>query len=362
MRICVDARCLNRPHVRGIGRLLTEMIERSPSAYSWILLADREDLPLHRPKHGDLRTVILAEHGYRYHIWTQLTLPAAAAWYRGDLLLCPANEAPLLSKLPTVSIVHDVIEWKPEFVGEFKKTFYRDRLLPRAFSRSAKLITVSHTSATEIQKLWPACQPDVIFNGVSNSYFHAHDVCDGTAHETIHATSRFLLYIGGEIPRKRFDWALNVWKPFADRVRLVTLGIDPSKGRQRVAEIESQIRERIVFLDFIPDEKLPVVMSSANCVLYPTLYEGFGLPVIESNAVGTRILHSPCGSLAELLGPLSVSLPVDDETAWSRAITDAIKSPPSATERNASRLWARQFDWDRTAATYQLIFDSVVHG
>lgn len=342
--------------------MLTEIIERSPSACSWTLFADREDLPFHRPKKGNLHLVIFAEHGFRYHTWTQLTLPAAAAWYRGDLLVCPANETPLLSKLPTVSIVHDVIEWKARFVGEYRKSYYRDRLLPKAFARSARLITVSRTSASEIQQLWPGCRPDVIYNGVSSLFLQASERRAGSAHDLINSLSPFILYIGGEIPRKRFDWALHVWESFSDRVKLVTLGIDPSEGMQRVAELEPQIQDRIRFLDFIPDEKLPNVMSSARCILYPTLYEGFGLPVIESNAVGTRILHSPCGSLAELSGPLSVSLPMDDKAAWSRAITDAISAPPSAAERNAAQAWARQFDWDRTADAYQSAFNSVVRG
>jgi glycosyltransferase involved in cell wall biosynthesis len=362
MRICVDARCLNRLHVRGIGRLLTEVIERSPPAYSWILLADRDELPFHRPKHANLQVVILGERGYRYHTWTQLTLPLAATWFRGDLLLCPANEAPLLSKIPTVSIVHDVIEWKPEFAGEYKKSPYRDRLLPRAFSQAAKLITVSHTSATEIQQLWPACSPAVIYNGVSDSFFLAREVRDGGTKGSVNSPAPYVLYIGGEIPRKRFDWALHAWEPFADRVELRILGMDPDKGKKRIERLERRSRNQITFLKFVPDKKLPDVMGAAACILYPTLYEGFGLPVIEANAVGTRIIYSPRGSLAELTGPLSVSLPVADEAAWSRAIGDAIKAPPTESERRAARTWARQFDWNRTAAAYQSIFHSVVHG
>ncbi len=362
MRICVDARCLNRSHVRGIGRVLTEVIERSPASFSWILLADRQDLPFHQPEHEDLRVVTLAEHGYRYHTWTQLTLPAAAAWYRGNVLLCPSNEAPVLSKVPTVSIVHDVIEWKPDFVGESKNSFYRGRLLPRAFSRSAKLVTVSHTSAAEIQQLWPSCRPEVIYNGVSNLFLQSRNAPVECEHTQVNSLAPYILYIGGTIPRKRFDWALRVWKPFADRVKLVTLGIDPSKGEQRIAELDARLRDRIEFLDFIPDEKLPDVMGAAKCVLYPTLYEGFGLPVIESNAVGTRIFHSPCGSLAELVGPLSVSLPVDDAAGWARALTHAIETTPSETERDAARAWASQFDWDSTADAYQSVFHSVFRG
>ncbi|WP_222435525.1 glycosyltransferase [Allorhodopirellula solitaria] len=169
----------------------------------------------------------------------------------------------------------------------------------------------------------------------------------------------FILYIGGSIPRKRFDWALQVWQPFADRVELLTLGVDPTRVQRQMEAIEPCNRARVKFLDFIPDEDLPDLLASAKCVLYPTLYEGFGLPVVEANAVGTRIVQSPCGSLAELIGPLSVSLPTDDDEAWSRAIGLSLETPPSERNRNDAQAWARQFDWDATADAYQCVFQSI---
>ena len=98
----------------------------------------------------------------------------------------------------------------------------------------------------------------------------------------------------------------------------------------------------------------------ATAVLYPSLYEGFGLPVIEAQAVGTPILFSDVGSLSELKGPGAVVLPVDDLPAWVRAaahILDTRSGVPGPDR--VARAWARQYSWeaytDRTLAVYDSV-------
>ena len=98
----------------------------------------------------------------------------------------------------------------------------------------------------------------------------------------------------------------------------------------------------------------------ASAVLYPSLYEGFGMPAIEAQAVGTPVLFSDVGSLSELKGPGAVVLPVDDLAAWVRAVDDILQSNTTGRQPNTiARAWAQQYSWDayceRTLDVYRQV-------
>jgi glycosyltransferase involved in cell wall biosynthesis len=103
---------------------------------------------------------------------------------------------------------------------------------------------------------------------------------------------------------------------------------------------------------------MPRLYLRAAAVLYPSLGDGFGLPVIEAQAVGTPVLFSDSGSLSELKGPGAVVLPVDDLSAWVRAADLIVRSRPASTGPDRiARAWAGQYSWDscvkRTLAVYE---------
>jgi glycosyltransferase involved in cell wall biosynthesis len=98
----------------------------------------------------------------------------------------------------------------------------------------------------------------------------------------------------------------------------------------------------------------------AAAVLYPSLYEGFGLPALEAQAVGTPVFFSDVGSLSELKGPAAHVVPVDDMRGWVTAVSAAVTVRRDDPHPNdAARRWARQFSWDayaqRTLAVYRAI-------
>jgi glycosyltransferase involved in cell wall biosynthesis len=99
----------------------------------------------------------------------------------------------------------------------------------------------------------------------------------------------------------------------------------------------------------------------AAAVLYPSLYEGFGMPVVEAQAVGTRVLFSDVGSLTELKGPGAIVLPVDDLQAWVRTI-DLLLQARSATAEpdRIARAWARQYSWDAYTDRTLAVYNSVI--
>jgi glycosyltransferase involved in cell wall biosynthesis len=114
------------------------------------------------------------------------------------------------------------------------------------------------------------------------------------------------------------------------------------------------------FLPFVAESDLPRLYQNAVALLYPTLYEGFGLPALEAQAVGTPAVFSPVSSLPEVAGPAAVLVPPTDMAAWRTAVAQLIEERLTAcAPREESRLWARQFSWAQTAAKTVEIYKGV---
>src|SRR5205814_9239051 len=121
------------------------------------------------------------------------------------------------------------------------------------------------------------------------------------------------------------------------------------------ARVPSHLRHRFVCLPFVPADAMPALYARAEATLYPSLYEGFGFPALESQAVGTPVLMSAAGSLRELIGPASIVLPADDFPQWVDAVRQTLTHRPDRLPE--ARAWAMQFSWrrsvDRLLAVYQ---------
>ncbi len=364
MRVALDARTLNREHVRGIGRCLKELVTRSSEKHGvqWDLLGDRPDLPFHLPKARGQTIDLFEFRGYRFHSWEQLGVPHRAAKRGADLLHAPANRVPWWQPVPTVTTVHDTIPWQQEEPG-WHRGWYLHQLLPRAFRKCAAIITISESSKRDILRRWPDLAPKlhVIPNGVGDDYL---DATPQPLYERLlgHGIrTPYLLYFGGSIPRKRLDWALRVAEALSvSGVQLVLCGVEPECHEKVRAEVSPQLRERICFAPFIAEEDLPNLYQNAVAVLYPTLYEGFGLPALEAQAVGAPVLFSDVSSLGELKGPGAVVLPPYDLDQWVASCRALLaRRSVFPTPNDESRIWARRFSWDqyteRTVEVYRAV-------
>lgn len=364
MRIAVDARCLNVPHVRGIGKMVTEVVTRlaKRDLARFVLFADRPDLPMHVPRLTTVEAEVHSVRGYRWQRWEQLHLPWRARRSGCQLLHCVANTAPLWQPIPTVISILDTIPW--EF-GERSDhgSWYWDWILPLAFRRAAAVITISQSSRRDIERRWQAIPPIyVVPLGVADAYF---EMVEGAVAERLRAQGvrrPYLLYLGGAVRRKRLDLALHVFKEMQARdVQLVVCGLEKNAHEQIRSSMAPDLQSRLILMDFVAEEDMPSLYQNATAVLYPTLYEGFGLPVVEAQAVGTPVLMSDVGSLAELIGPGTFVLPAEDRTAWVATAQRLIQERRNTvTPNRESQQWARAFSWDRCAEKTRAVYEDVV--
>lgn len=363
LRIAVDARCLNVEHLRGMGKSLYELVKRTSEsgAVDWHLFGERPDRPMHVPN-DSCAVSVFETRGYRFAAWEQYSLPAAAARLGVDLLHAPATTAPWWQPVPTVVTVHDDIPWQSQDDPHWRPGVYRDRVLPAAYHRASAVTTVSNTSRRDILARWPALKPKlhVISPGVDERYLEAMpDQRPLVLGEQV-ISEPYLLYLGGADPRKRLMWALQAWWTGGAQAAMVVCGLERAAHAQVRNTVPRHLQDQLILAPFVSEADMPRLYMRAAAVLYPSLYEGFGMPVVEAQAVGTRVLFSDVGSLSELKGPGAVVLPVDDLQAWVRTI-DLILQSRSSTygPDRIARAWARQYSWeaytDRTLAVYNSV-------
>jgi glycosyltransferase involved in cell wall biosynthesis len=350
LHVAVDARCLNTAHVRGMGKSLFELVKRTTQAglIEWHLLGDRPDRPLQAPT-GVGNVELFETLGSRVHAWEQWSLPRRARQLGVDVLHAPGTSMPWWQPVPTVVTVHDTIPWRGEDPA-WPAGFYRDRLLPSAYHRASAIVTISECSRRDILARWPHLRAKlhVVALGVDERYLDLTWDSRPVTVNGLPVSKPYLLYLGGMDVRKRVTWAINVWLGVACRdVTLICCGLEPACHESVRAGIPAERQHQFITASYVGEDDMPRLYMQATAVLYPSLYEGFGLPVIEAQAVGTPVLFSEVGSLAELKGPGAVVLPVDDLSAWVRSVNEVLSARDSEADRNRpARAWARQYSWD----------------
>jgi glycosyltransferase involved in cell wall biosynthesis len=237
---------------------------------------------------------------------------------------------------------------------------YRGRLLPKAFRRCAKIITISNHSKMDILRLWPelADKIRVIPHGVSDSYLGCVPAPLGKSLRDVGVKQPYLLYLGGTIPRKRADWTLELYQALGRTdIGLVICGIPEAAHESYRQSLRPEFRANVVFAPFLAAEDMPSLYQNALAVLYPTLYEGFGFPALNAQAVGTPIILSKVSSLCELVGPGSIALEPNDANAWVAACNAVIERRLATAAPDAlARDWAKQFDWRNSAAAHWEVY------
>jgi glycosyltransferase involved in cell wall biosynthesis len=300
--------------------------------------------------------------GAKGHLWEQFVLPTKL---KGRVLWSPSATGPLIVRRQVLTL-HDVAYLDaPEFFSASFRRAYAI-LTPLLARRVAALVTVSEFSRQRIAaRLGLAAERiRVIENGVSDT-FRAH------APEEIAATraaldlpARYLLVQATSDRRKNLARLAQAWSRalpvLPEDLMLVVTG---HRGRSHVFGEGPEVDEglfRARFLGFVAEEHLGPLTAGAEAFLFPSLYEGFGLPVIEAMACGTPVMTSNVTSLPEVAGDAALLIDPTDVDAIAAAIV-RIASDGELREnlKRRGEARARLFSWDRAAEKYARLFAEI---
>jgi glycosyltransferase involved in cell wall biosynthesis len=287
-----------------------------------------------------------------------------------DLYHALAFVAPPSVPCPFVVTVYDLSFIRyPEALSTLRRR-YLQTFTRSTCQRATRVIAISESTARDLVELMaiPGGKIDVALPGVTADFrpYPPDQVEEFRQQHKL--PKRFCLFLGTLEPRKNLPMLLRAYASLtpAERqeVHLVLAGGKGWMYDEIFATIEARgLAETVHTPGYVAAETLPLWYNAAEAFVYPTLYEGFGIPIVEALACGAPVLASNCSSLPEAAGEVGALLPPHDEAAWAEALRQIIHHPQHRAEQAApGQQWAATFTWERTArqtvASYQRAFET----
>jgi glycosyltransferase involved in cell wall biosynthesis len=367
VRIGIDARKL---HDFGIGtfiRNLLRQLARLDSQTEFVILC--------RPEDRDALAVIgenfrpVAETSGNYSISEQLKIPWALKREGVTLFHAPHYVLPPLVQCRSVVTIHDCIHLMfPQYLPQRGAFTYAKWSIRQAARHSTRVMTVSESSKRDILRFVDT-EPgkiDVIYNAYDERFAiepREDDVVRVRERYQLH--DEFVLYAGNVKPHKNLERLIDAFHIVRNRgldhLKLVLIGDDISKYTAlRRAVHKHQLHKYVRFLGYLPEETLAVMYRLAGVFVFPSLYEGFGLPPLEAMASGTPVVTSNVSSLPEVAGDAAVLVDPYDP----RAIADGIYSVLTDEKLRRGMVHkgiarAGMFSWEQSVRRIRAIYREV---
>jgi glycosyltransferase involved in cell wall biosynthesis len=285
-----------------------------------------------------------------------------------DIVHNPFPSAPPV-KVPLVVTVHDAgFALFPESYPRRGLRFHQ-RALERTSERADLVITVSQAALEEVAAHSPISRDRlrVVYQGVDHQRAAAAEIEPVLLRHRL-ADAPYVLWVGSLEPRKNVDALVKAFLVLAESNavphRLVLVGPLGWLHQGLISDRErGLLGDRLRALGAVSDDELRALYAGADLFAFPSLHEGFGLPVLEAMAQGTPVACSDIAALAEVSGGASVLLPPTDIGAWATAIADITSDAARrATLAAAGYERAGQFSWERTARETHAIYEELVGG
>ncbi|MDD5079049.1 MAG: glycosyltransferase family 1 protein [Candidatus Omnitrophica bacterium] len=380
MLIGIDARFAVHKR-RGIGNYTLKLIKNLAEIdikNKYILYIDIEDRDNILPVKSNFKIQRIRPSNYL--VWEQVMLPMRAKRDNVDILHCTGNTAPILldNRIRLVVSIHDVMYLKkyselPKSTSFYQRMgrLYRKTVVPKTISHLSMVLTVSEFSKNDIINNLRG-----IGGGRVRVVYEAANEVFGQVEKTtslqkikrkFNIEGRYILTLGAEDPRKNTDLVI---KKFLDlknenkiKEKLVIVGIPDWKHTKfyNIAQ-ESKCKNDIIFTDFISEEDLVMLYNCASLFLYPSLYEGFGMPVLEAMACGVPVITSNVTSMPETAGDAAILINPRDSEELKGSILNLLNNEKLRDELIKKGLQqAKKFSWKRmaeeTLKVYQMCFE-----
>ncbi len=353
MRIGYDGSAIG-PRPSGVGHyaasLLDALLTQFPSS-QFLFLS-------HRARHesAGANLVLTQKRSFAVkELWMQAWLPHILARHNPDLCHFTNSVVPLCFRRPYVVTVHDLSlirhpEWHPRW-----RRLWMGNILRPSVVRASRIICDAESTRRDILE-WAPVDParvQVIPLAARASFFGARSEGEKAAIREKYALFRpFILYVGNIEPRKNLSRLLEAFGRLnPPGIDLVLVGRRAWDWREALGESGNRgARGKVRTLGYVSEQDLSALYQSARAFVYPSLMEGFGLPVLEAMASGTPVLASNVEPLASLVGDAGRLVRPDCTREWQLALVEAIEDRRMCAVLGArGRARAEQYSWDRVA-------------
>lgn len=298
-----------------------------------------------------LKTSYKKKGGLVRFLWTQFVLPFKVG--KNDIVYHPFQYLSLFSRAKQIITIHDFI---PLYYPEVAKHqyYYYKFIMPILLKKAYKVICISENTKNDVLKFYNIDSDKLvkIYNGYDRELFNVNNVREDIL-EKYNITRPYFIAVGAGYSHKNLETALNAFSEIVNKFdsEFVIVGKDSNyilKLKELVKKLH--IEKQVKFIGYVPDEDLPTLYNKSKAFVYPTLYEGFGLPILEAMACETVVLTSNNSSLPEVYGDAALDFDAKDEkeivNKMKLVLTDS-KLREKLIELSKKQI--AKFTWDNTA-------------
>jgi glycosyltransferase involved in cell wall biosynthesis len=362
MRVGFDARMLHASgigtHIRGLLEAVHELPEHERPKFTHF------GVPTELNKYPYMAGVHVPFTAKVYSFRERFGFPRAAGF---DFYHVPHYNVPQRMDRPYAVTIHDLIHiLVPEVLKSPAKMAYARYLMKSAADRAEVIFTISESSKRDIMEQLGAPAEKLVYvpNAVSSSWKRADKFQVEQVRKSYDLNRPFMLAVGVNKPHKNFPWLVRsyaAWKGRSD-VDLVICGVKAHNSAPlRALAAESGVAEKVRFIEYLDHDRLPALYQAAFALVFPSLYEGFGIPIIEANQLGVPVLSSNVTSMPEVGADAAIYF-VPRSTDSLHSALDQLITSDSLRERLISSGYANaaRYKWADAARitvdTYRRVF------
>ena len=372
LRIVIDVR-----HIRdfGIGTYIRNLIRalaEIDAENQYLLASDNPDEPELSGLPGNFEFAVY--HPPKRRIWEHFSYGWFLRSLAPDLIHMPLNQTPFFMPQPYVVTIHDVSSF---LFGSHSGMRENIRLygFRRGLLRSSCVIAVSDATKRDVENLLgvPGERIRQVYSAPDPRFFGPDGVGEEEMQQVLERyqiQQPFLLYAGRIRPHKNLPRLIEAFAvvrnqlenhPVYKDLRLIIIGDEISKHPEvRRSVVQTRNQHVVRFLGFIPFETLKIFYAAAHAFVFPSLYEGFGLPPLEAMATGTPVVTSNVSSLPEVVGEAAMVVNPENVFDMARGIREILTDEQLRTRLIAAGAeQARRFNWRRTAENVLEVYRSV---
>jgi glycosyltransferase involved in cell wall biosynthesis len=363
MRIAVNTRFLLKDYLEGYGFFIHETMRRivlSHPEHEFIFLFDR-------PYEKDfvyaenVTPVVIgppARHPVLWKLWYDFKVPAVLKKYKADVFLSADGFSSLRTRVPQCVVVHDLAFLHfPAFVKK-SHLFYLKRQMPMFLKKANRIATVSSFSKNDIIKQYGTAEDkiDLVYSAVKSGYAPVDNHTKEAVKEKYTQGKEYFLYVGSIHPRKNLMNLLKAFSVFKKKMksnmRLVIAGRLAWKFDEFTEGLKTyKYRNEVHLLGYLPQNELVQLTASAYALVYPSLFEGFGVPPLEAMNCEVPVITSPVSSIPEICGEAVLYADPNLFEDIADKMMLLYKDEQLRSDLIAKgKIQAQKYSWDKTAA------------
>ena len=362
MKIAVNTRFLLKNRLEGIGRFTCESMKRLVKAHPEVEFLFFFDRPYDESFifADNVTPVVLfppARHPFLFYWWFEFSVTRALRKHKADLFVSTDGFLSLRTQVKTLLVIHDIaFKHYPEQVGFWERKYY-NYFMARFFEKAERMVTVSEYSKSDLVKHYDIdpSKIDIAFNAGDEMFI---PISENEQTDVRHQFSKgdpYFLYVGSVHPRKnivRLLKAFNIFKEkTANKAKLLVVG----RMAWQTGEVHETLqqlshKDHIIFLDYLGGNDLARVMAAAHALVYVSILEGFGIPILEAMHAEVPVITSNVSSMPEVAGNAALLADPFSVSSIAERLSELWQNDELRTKLiEAGKLQRQQFSWESTA-------------